>query len=514
MKTVLIIQAHFPPGAGPGVPRGFEFVKRLRGLGYEPVVITAAEAMYNNGSIFFVPTDDSRLREIPVGMAVYRVSLGWLAAIYARFLAKLRSWQLGYFVKLLAYPDPWVLWIWPVVKKAREVMRSKNIDVIFVTSPPASLCILSWLLKRVTNKPVVLDLRDPWTQNWFNTFPSKTHFKISQALERRIFNAVDQVISTTPTTRKKLLESVDALPPEKVTCIPNGYREEDWIEADKSDADSSRRFKLVYSGMFYSDPVLSNKAEVAHKDHVKEPQGASIIVKLWRRVLARISKPSRFATDIWLLPSFICQELQNRWSYRHRDFYLQAYSPAYLMKAMSELFNERPDLRGKIQFIHVGVPSKANMEYAASLGIEDAFEERGYVSHAEARELVRDADALFLCMGISPSNDRWDAVGQKVYEYLASHRPILALIPEGDARDILISAGTAVICHPCDISEIKSGLLDLIENRVKLQPNDEFIRQFSRQYLASELVQVLDQLVIGHSQFSANRVAYHSKSAD
>ena len=39
----------------------------------------------------------------------------------------------------------------------------------------------------------------------------------------------------------------------------------------------------------------------------------------------------------------------------------------------------------------------------------------------------------------------------KTYEYLAAGRPILAAVPDGDARDFLSQCGTALLCRPDDV---------------------------------------------------------------
>ena len=51
--------------------------------------------------------------------------------------------------------------------------------------------------------------------------------------------------------------------------------------------------------------------------------------------------------------------------------------------------------------------------------------------------MIRAADLLLLPMHDLPNGNRARLVPCKTYEYLASGRPILAALPEGDARDLL-----------------------------------------------------------------------------
>ena len=71
----------------------------------------------------------------------------------------------------------------------------------------------------------------------------------------------------------------------------------------------------------------------------------------------------------------------------------------------------------------------------------------GYLPHAEAVALMRSADLLFLPMQDAPGRAGLDP--GKTYEYLAAGRPILAAVPEGDARDLLGEAGAHIV-EPTD----------------------------------------------------------------
>ena len=70
--------------------------------------------------------------------------------------------------------------------------------------------------------------------------------------------------------------------------------------------------------------------------------------------------------------------------------------------------------------------------------------------HAGTLELMRTADLLFLPMHDLPPGRRAGLIPHKTYEYLAAGRPILAAVPDGDARDLLAASGAALVCRPAD----------------------------------------------------------------
>ena len=186
--------------------------------------------------------------------------------------------------------------------------------------------------------------------------------------------------------------------------------------------------------------------------------------------------------------------LRKSLAYAPRHFDTVTHSPKFLLDAMSALLSERPELRGKIKLVHIGPYSEANEQYVRDLGIHDVIEARGYVPHSEAVRLLHEVDALFFCLADSPEKaDRNDCVPQKVFEYLGSRQPVLALAPEGDARDYLNQAGTAVLCSPRDIPAIKIALIYFIEGKVRTTCNEEFIQSFERRRRTQELAEIFNR---------------------
>src|SRR5262249_1107395 len=63
----------------------------------------------------------------------------------------------------------------------------------------------------------------------------------------------------------------------------------------------------------------------------------------------------------------------------------------------------------------------------------------GQVPYVDSRRRQAEADVLLLLQVHGPGYEM--AIPGKLYEYLASDRPILAFLPEGEAADLVRSAG-------------------------------------------------------------------------
>src|SRR3989442_6389430 len=93
-----------------------------------------------------------------------------------------------------------------------------------------------------------------------------------------------------------------------------------------------------------------------------------------------------------------------------------------------------------------------------------------------------------------PPGRRATIVPGKTYEYLAAGRPILAAVPDGDARDLLERAGGAVLCRPRDVDAMAGLIRGELERfqqdgprRLRRPP---FLPRYEYRSLAGELAEV------------------------
>ena len=132
-------------------------------------------------------------------------------------------------------------------------------------------------------------------------------------------------------------------------------------------------------------------------------------------------------------------------------------SHVFLLRAIDALLERRPELRGRIEVDLAGVQSAADHEVTSERFVVRML---GYLEHPESVALIRSADLLFLPMHDLPLEHRSTIVPGKTYEYLAAGPPILAAVPNGDARDILAEAGGAFLCKPSDEEAMTENRLE------------------------------------------------------
>jgi glycosyltransferase involved in cell wall biosynthesis len=125
-------------------------------------------------------------------------------------------------------------------------------------------------------------------------------------------------------------------------------------------------------------------------------------------------------------------------------------------------------------------------------------EYRAYVPHAQLARVRAEIDGNLLYLPAA-SQHIAAMIPQKVFEYLASKKPILAVVPPSDVADILARTGGAVISRAGDTQKIAHDILTFVQ-RVKtgqLAGATNDISMYSRKSLTKKLADIVTNLA-GH----------------
>lgn len=175
--------------------------------------------------------------------------------------------------------------------------------------------------------------------------------------------------------------------------------------------------------------------------------------------------------------------------------FYRSFTPRNLLAAIEDLIasNLLPPTGIRVKFI--GGNSRTE------IGSEDryeVFEFLGFMSHKDAVRHIVQSDALLLLL----SKERGKGViPSKVFEYLATRKPILAIVPQdGEVAGIIRDTGTGFVVDFEDIAGIKQALLQLhrnwIENKHCIPGRDnEKISKYDQFHLTQRLASILDEIV-------------------
>lgn len=173
-------------------------------------------------------------------------------------------------------------------------------------------------------------------------------------------------------------------------------------------------------------------------------------------------------------------------------------SLAPLLRGLRKALNRDPQMNDLIRIEIAGIGPALNeaKEIARTLNVQSVVRIHGYVQGKQAEEMMQVASALVVLQTVETS--RFQIPG-KIFEYMRVGKPILAIMPECEAADILRRSGLGFIHAPQDIDGIADTLIklwyDWRAGRSSVQMDREYVSQFSVKHLPEKLRPVLEGLL-------------------
>jgi glycosyltransferase involved in cell wall biosynthesis len=170
-----------------------------------------------------------------------------------------------------------------------------------------------------------------------------------------------------------------------------------------------------------------------------------------------------------------------------------------LLEALHLLLLRNPDARSRLRVTLAGPHESEYPARAEALGLTDVVGFKGAIEHGAARALQRSADLLLLW---KPRGAGYRTmVPGKLYEYLDSGRPLLAVLPAGDEAAALVESAGGTRVMPGDAST----LADVLEHAFEQwcaggrTPGHRpaWLEEHTRARLAARLAATLDAMVKG-----------------
>lgn len=443
MKKVLIIAYFLPPAGVVGVYRTLKFLKYLPEFGWQPVALTTA-----NGK--FETYDESLLALLPDGMDVHRArgfellndghnrpqtEASARRTLWKRVYGRMcRTWN------LMCIPDPMIGWVPGATIKALGVIRREGIRHVYVSGKPFSSFLIGCALKQLAGVKLILDYRDPWTQNITYLHRSRFQTWLDRKLEAWVVRLADVVISNTRGNNEKMIAEFGAgQPREKFVTIHNGYDVEDFAGAPASAPSANGTFTMTYAGVFYFS---------VGSDYGRQAGNAV----------------------------------------------MRTYSPLYFFDGLERLFARRPDIKERMRVNFMGKLGRGYDPIIAEKGLDGVVNRLGYIDYDEHIAVLKASSALLLVLSRGEKSRAW--IPSKFFQYLGSGNPILGLVPEGEVRTIIGETRSGVCVEPDDVDAISRAVEEMYDaytsGGMNVERNEEEVGKYERRHLTGLLARALD----------------------
>jgi glycosyltransferase involved in cell wall biosynthesis len=193
-------------------------------------------------------------------------------------------------------------------------------------------------------------------------------------------------------------------------------------------------------------------------------------------------------------------------TYSYKDTFTITYggamygrrNPDKLFNAIRQLIDQKLIDSSKFRMKFIGGMDFNKINgYLDTYNLKEIVTLSDYLPHKKILKELSLTDVLLLLIG-EGKNAKSQASG-KIFEYINSNRPILAIVPEvGAAADIIRESNTGVVCELSSVEAIMSGVLELYqrwENKsLIIETNKEAIKKYHRKELTKNLASIFDSL--------------------
>jgi len=448
MKRVLIISYFFPPLGGIGVQRVLKFVKYLPHFGWQPSVLTLKNPDYE---MF----DPELLKDVPIQTKIIRTRTIEPSKIYHSVVSLIDK-----------------------IRSTLQTRRSKG-EIDFDVTPKHRLDT------KISNFIFIPDNRVGWLSFAF--------LAIRRERKRHKF---DMIFSTSPPFSTHLVGLIAKLILKKPWVVD--FRDL-WVLHPHTRPATKFHLRISkyieHKVLKFADKIIT-VSEPFREDLKKtypdvSPEKFEVI-------------PNGYDSDDFEAKNDGNED--EKFSIGHIGS-LRMYSgrtPYYFLTALADLKKEVPELVEEASIFLVGAidrPSRRIIdEIVLKFNLENTVHYTDFVSRKQAMSYMKSFDVLLFLpiesyKGCGSSRG---TIAGKLYEYLATGKPILALTEEGPVRDLIKKSGCGILADYDDTQQIKREILNCYnkfkKGQLRIEPNWDFITQFERKKLTQQLANVLDEL--------------------
>ena len=244
---------------------------------------------------------------------------------------------------------------------------------------------------------------------------------------------------------------------------------------------------------YHKQLKLSNFASKKHKNlESKVLNAADKIIVTSKTTKAEFelltTKPIEVITNGYDVEIVEKQPLDSKFSLAHIGSFLSERNPKILWESLSELAVEIPSFKNDLEIKLIGAVSQEVLTTISEYKLDDFVTNLGYISHSEAVSHQRKSQVLLLIE--IDSEDTKSIIPGKLFEYMVSERPIIAIGPkDSDFAEIITSTNTGTFFE----YNQKEALKDLLQSHYNsyLQQNLKVfavgLQQYSRKNLTEKL---------------------------
>jgi len=183
-------------------------------------------------------------------------------------------------------------------------------------------------------------------------------------------------------------------------------------------------------------------------------------------------------------------------TFLYTGMFYDAQKPDTFLKALSALYESSPEAKRIVRAKFIGLFSNRSETLVEALGLSEHVELVGYMNHADSLAALKQCDVAWMTIGHQQGADMIST--GKLFEYMGSRRPIMALIPDGEAKSALDPYGASFVADPDDVgavTELMRHLLERWKEGTLPQGDNNYISRYDRRLLAGQVSEVFKEAI-------------------
>ena len=185
-------------------------------------------------------------------------------------------------------------------------------------------------------------------------------------------------------------------------------------------------------------------------------------------------------------------ELDSKFTMSHIGSLLSKRNPEVLWNVLSDLIKENQGFSNDFQLNFIGLVSDDVLQSINHFGLNNYIDNVGYIPHEEAITFQKKSQVLLLIE--IDSEETQCIIPGKLFEYMVSNRPIIALGPKlSDVETIIKETNTGCYFYYDDYNSLKTVILsyykDYKNNMLESHPIG--LQKYSRKLLTESLSRLI-----------------------
>ena len=248
---------------------------------------------------------------------------------------------------------------------------------------------------------------------------------------------------------------------------------------------------------YHKQLKLTSASKAKHKSFEKQVLNSSnqIIVTSFvtkQEFKNMTNKPIEVITNGYDDDAAVDFIMDTKFTLSHIGSLLSKRNPEILWRVLNELISENDDFSKDFQLNFIGSISKKVLESIKNFNLSNYINEVGYLSHKEA--IINQKKSQLLLLIEIDSEDTKCIIPGKLFEYMVSNRPIVAIGPKGsDVEKIIKETNTGHYFNYSDYESLKRIILEhykAFQNKT-LQSHPIGLQKYHRKALTKSLANLL-----------------------